>query len=109
MYKTGTAVRGSLIVLILRGTELDAVRCAVVASRRVGNAVKRNRCKRLLREGCRALRAGEGVRGVDLLLIARAACAGAHVNEVRAEAADLYKKAAAAMVNGRQQTERAEE
>lgn len=49
-------------------------RVAVVASRRVGNAVARNRCKRLLREAVRQ----HGIRdGVDVVLVARAALAGA--------------------------------
>lgn len=65
-----------------------ATRVAVVASRRVGNAVRRNRAKRLVREAVRTLSL---VGGHDLVVTARAACADAHVDEVVAdlrEAAD---------------------
>lgn len=54
-------------------------RVAVVASRRVGDAVRRNRAKRLLREAVRRVRWNDGL---DLVLIARASCSAAHLDEV---------------------------
>jgi len=62
------------------------VRIAVVASRRVGGAVRRNRAKRLLREAARhvAWRAG-----TDVVLVARGACADSGFHAVRAEVAAL--------------------
>ena len=57
----------------------DPSRIAVVASRRVGGAVQRNRAKRLMRE---AVRATTWVRGHDVVLTARAGCPAAHATEV---------------------------
>lgn len=66
--------------------DVDAARLAVVASRRVGGAVTRNRAKRLLREAARHL----PIRpGTDVVLVARAACARSGLTEVHDELARL--------------------
>lgn len=57
-------------------------RLAVVASRRVGDAVTRNRAKRLLREAARHLPWREGT---DVVLVARGACAESDLEHVHAE------------------------
>jgi len=56
------------------GTDPDVTRLTVVASKRVGNAVRRNRAKRLMREAARACAWRDGL---DVVLVARAACAEA--------------------------------
>lgn len=62
------------------------VRLTVVASRRVGGAVRRNRAKRLLREAARTL---AWTPGHDVVLVARAACADSSLVKVSAELARL--------------------
>ena len=57
-------------------------RLTVVASKRVGGAVRRNRAKRLLREAARPL---AWRPGLDVVLVARAACAASDVHAVSAE------------------------
>jgi ribonuclease P protein component len=74
---------GRLVVLHLRPRQGDeAVRVAVVASRKVGSAVARNRAKRLLREAARAI---AWRPGTDVVLVARAACAASDLDAVVAE------------------------
>jgi ribonuclease P protein component len=77
------------MVLIARANGLDRVRVGVVASRKVGSAVVRNRCKRLLREAARNLSKTVDRSGVDLLLIARPPCRSARIGAIHAEAQAL--------------------
>lgn len=51
----------------------EAVRVGFTASRKVGNAVMRNRAKRRLRAAAAEVLAREGRKGTDYVLIARAA------------------------------------
>jgi ribonuclease P protein component len=71
IHSEGRALRGPDIVVVYIRTDRPACRYAVVASRRVGSAVRRNRAKRVLREVLRLLFRGTGLAGIDILLIAR--------------------------------------
>ncbi len=54
----------------------------MIASKKVGDAVRRNRAKRLLREAARRV---SWVGGVDVVLIARPACARSDLHHVQRE------------------------
>lgn len=78
---------GRLAVVYVREAEHEGpARIAVVASRKVGGAVARNRAKRLLREAARHL---IWEPGYDVVLVARAACATSVMQDVHAEVSDL--------------------
>lgn len=68
-----------LVVHVLERDDDLPARLAVVASRRVGGAVQRNRAKRLLRE---AARTRAWSPGLDVVLVAREACAHSVLAEV---------------------------
>lgn len=71
---------------VRRDREEGPPRVAVVASRRVGSAVARNRAKRLLREASRHVCWRPGT---DVVLVARGACAASMMQPVRDEVEQL--------------------
>lgn len=62
------------------------VRIGLTVSRKVGNAVVRNRVKRHLREGVRRSPVFDALVGVDVVLIARPSAGSAAPHELRAAA-----------------------
>jgi ribonuclease P protein component len=70
LYREGSRFRGRYFTLVFRGNGLSHSRLAVVASRKVGPAVVRNRVKRRFRELFRRNKALL-VEPLDLIVITR--------------------------------------
>ena len=79
-----------LLVLYARPNGLDQTRVGFAVSKRIGNAVTRNRVRRRLREGVRSLPLRPGW---DVVISAKAAAAGADFHELREAVADLLARA----------------
>lgn len=93
-YQEGARFPHDLVVLYVRPNEMDRVRVGVVTGRRLGTATVRNRVRRRLREAVRAdlprLRPG-----LDLVVVARSAAAGADYQQLRGAIQRLLERAGA--------------
>ncbi|HAJ05913.1 MAG TPA: ribonuclease P protein component [Chloroflexi bacterium] len=90
--KIGKSWVHTLIVLQIASNSLPYSRVGYVASKHIGNAVKRNRAKRLLRESL-SLQERFISPGWDLLLIARPAIYSCKMNDVLLAVNSLISKA----------------
>jgi ribonuclease P protein component len=65
------AAVGGVVLQALARQDSDPARLGFTVTKKVGNAVIRNRTRRRLKEAARLLLAGRAVSGVDLVLIGR--------------------------------------
>jgi len=88
--------RARLLTVLVAPSDREARRLGIVASRKVGNAVARNRAKRLLREAFRAHK-HELAKGIDIVVIVHPGLAEESLDGVTAELlraiADAFRKA----------------
>ena len=90
--KQGKQWRHPLIVLLIHKNELTLSRFGFVTSRSIGNAIVRNRVKRLLREVIR-IQLHTIPTGYDCLFIARKYMVGATYAETETAVQQLLKRA----------------
>jgi len=90
--RTGKSYAHPLVVLISQASEGLRVRVGVAAGQTVGNAILRNRAKRLLRETMRPLLPALPP-GWDLVLIARPGMLGASLEDTRSAVIKLLRRA----------------
>ena len=88
----GRVVKHPLLVLVYRRGDSAVTRFCFSASKRVGNAVERNRAKRLLREAVRH-HLGEVAGGYNCVINARRATVSADYHDVEAAVVRSLEKA----------------
>jgi len=93
VYDEGQSWRHPLLVLVARPNDVSFSRVGVTASRSVGNAVKRNRAKRLMREAARHLYPKFEQKDWDMMLVARPRIVDVKEAQVEEALASLLKRA----------------
>ena len=70
-YRRGKSIVHPHVVLYVRKNNVGKTRVGFTCSKKVGNAVKRNRARRVMRQGLTET-APEGIGSHDIVLVARA-------------------------------------
>lgn len=91
VYRFGKSQGSKYVVLFYRKNDLGYTRISYLASKKVGNSVKRNRARRLMREAFRL--SGQTIsEGYDLIFIARSSITETDMRgTMRSEVAALKK------------------
>lgn len=92
VYDEGRCAKGRLLVVYALDAPEEPRRVGVVTSRRVGNAVTRNRGRRLLREAYR-LHKHELPEHLQLVMVARTAISHKKLRDVETEMLLLWRSA----------------
>ncbi len=92
MRHEGRGYPHRLMLLSIAPNNLDQNRYGFVVSKRLGNAVVRNRTKRVLREAVRALHPHLRV-GYDVVIVARSASVGKPFDEISRTINELFRQA----------------
>ena len=71
VFDGGQRIRSRFFTVLVAPGGTSGARLGIVASRKLGNAVQRNRAKRLIREIFRQNPQDEGARAVDIVVIPR--------------------------------------
>jgi ribonuclease P protein component len=74
VYERGTRLRGRFMTCFALANEVGSPRLGIAASQKIGNAVTRNRAKRLVRE---LFRSHKPLTGIDIVVIPRREMLGA--------------------------------
>lgn len=91
-YYRGKSYVHPLLIAYVRKNRFGIARFGITTGKKLGKAVKRNRCRRLIREAYRQIAPGI-IGGIDIVFVARAAMVESCEPKVEKAMRELLKKA----------------
>lgn len=92
IYNRGKSVGDRYVVLFYRKNDLPYNRTGFLASKKVGNSVKRNRARRLMKESYRQLQDRLPDCGYDFIIIARNTISGKKCADVERSLHSAFRR-----------------
>ncbi len=92
IYNKGKSVGDRFVVLFYRQNHLPYNRTGFLASKKVGNSVKRNRARRLMKESYRTIK-NDLPQGYDFIIIARNTISERKCADVERSLKSAFRKA----------------
>lgn len=91
-YQKGSVLKGEYLIIYYKKNGQENSKFGFSISKKIGNAVVRNRIKRILRECCR-INQDKIVKGHNIIFVARSKIKGINYWLVEKEMLDMLKKA----------------
>jgi ribonuclease P protein component len=95
VFDAGRRVQGKYFTLLVAPNDASGVRLGIVASRKLGGAVRRNRAKRLIREVFRQSQPLPGRQDVDVVVIPRRELFDAAYSSLESDFQAAYRRCSA--------------
>lgn len=92
-YYRGKSFVHPLLIVYVRKTRNPMIRIGITTGKKIGNAVQRSRCRRVIREAYRSVREELPSGGFDIVFVARRATAEVKSPAVTEAMRALFKKA----------------